>query len=170
VVTDGQLVERFGGGLERDSAPHFRGRLDRRLLLQRCDDCGRWHHPPRPICPRCWSTRVTPTEIVGSGTIHLTTFLHQGPAAEGVDYATPYPVVTVELDEQEGLRFTGTVVDAARDDIRIGARVQLDWIERGGVPVPVFRLARHRVGAEQGRRASSSAATRAGGSSRTGDR
>ncbi|CAB4364073.1 MAG: hypothetical protein F2681_08705 [Actinobacteria bacterium] len=50
----------------------------------------------------------------GNGTIHLAVFLHQGPPAEGVDYSTPYPVVTVELDEQPGLRFTGTPVPAFR--------------------------------------------------------
>jgi hypothetical protein len=68
-------------------------------------------------------------------------FLHQGPPAEGVDYSTPYPVVTVELDEQEGLRYSSTVVGAANDDITIGKRVTLDWIERSGAPLPVFRLA-----------------------------
>ena len=67
-------------------------------------------------------------------------FLHRGPAAPGVDYRTPYPVVTVELDEQEGLRFTSTVVDAANEDIRIGAPVRLDWTDRSGVPMPVFAL------------------------------
>ena len=75
-------------------------------------------------------------------------FLHQGPPAEGVDYSTPHPVVTVELDEQQGLRFTSTVVGSANEDIRIGERVELDWIERGGMPLPVFRLearARRRV-------------------------
>jgi uncharacterized OB-fold protein len=68
-------------------------------------------------------------------------FLHQGPPAPGVDYSTPYPVVTVELEEQAGLRFTSTVVGAANDDIVIGAPVTLDWIDREGVPVPAFRLA-----------------------------
>jgi uncharacterized OB-fold protein len=72
--------------------------------------------------------------------VHLTIFLHQGPPAEGVDYTTPFPVVTVELDEQEGLRFTSTVVGASNDQISIDRRVELDWIERGDTPVPVFRL------------------------------
>jgi uncharacterized protein len=70
----------------------------------------------------------------------MTIFLHQGPPAEGVDYSTPHPVVTVELDEQAGLRFTSTVVDAPNEAIRIGARVRLDWIDRAGTPLPVFRL------------------------------
>jgi hypothetical protein len=79
-------------------------------------------------------------QVTGDGIIYLTLFLHQGPPAEGVDYSTPYPVVTVELDEQPGLRFTSTVVGANDEAIRIGQRVGLDWIERGGVPLPVFRL------------------------------
>jgi len=69
-------------------------------------------------------------------------FLYQGPPAAGVDYSTPHPVVTVELVEQVGLRITSTVVGAANDDIRIGLPVELDWIERSGAPLPVFRLAR----------------------------
>jgi hypothetical protein len=68
--------------------------------------------------------------------------LHQGPPAPGVDYAQgPYPVVTVELDEQPGLRFTSTVVGAPIDELVIGRRVVLGWIERNQVPFPVFRLA-----------------------------
>lgn len=67
-------------------------------------------------------------------------FLYQGPPAPGVDYSTPYPVVTVELEEQVGLRFTATVVDADNGDIRIGKPVRLDWRERSGSPMPVFVL------------------------------
>lgn len=142
VITDEELVDRFPGHpLDHDSAAHYRGRLERRLLLHRCGACGTWHNPPKPICPACWSTDVTPTEVRGTGTIHLAIFLHQGPPAEGVDYTTPYPVVTVELDEQPGLRFTSTVVGAPNEAITIGARVRLDWIDRAGSPLPVFRLA-----------------------------
>jgi uncharacterized OB-fold protein len=141
-ISDDELVTRFAGHpLDLDSAAHYRGRLERRLLVHRCGACGTWHHPPRPICPVCWSTDVVATEVAGTGTIHLAIFLHQGPPAEGVDYTTPYPVVTVELDEQPGLRFTSTVVGAPNDTITMGGRVTLDWIERAGAPLPVFRLA-----------------------------
>ena len=140
-LTDEELVARFPGQrIDHDNKAIFRARLDHRLLVNRCDDCGTWHQPPSPICPSCWSSNVTPTEVSGRGTIHMAIFLHQGPPAEGVDYSTPHPVVTVELDEQQGLRFTSTVVGSANEDIRIGERVELDWIERGGMPLPVFRL------------------------------
>jgi hypothetical protein len=67
-------------------------------------------------------------------------FLHQGPPVEGIDYSSPYPVVTVELDEQIGLRFTATVTGAPQAAVTIGARVRLDWIDRAGEPIPAFRL------------------------------
>jgi uncharacterized OB-fold protein len=84
---------------------------------------------------------VVPTEVTGNGRIHLLVVLHQGPPAAGVDYGTPYPVATVELDEQPGLRFTATVVGSANADIAIDERVDLTWIDRAGVPTPAFRLA-----------------------------
>jgi uncharacterized OB-fold protein len=140
-LTDEELVGRFAGYvLDHDNKAVFRGRLEHRLLVNRCADCGLWHQPPRPMCPRCWSTNVAATEVSGRGTIFMAIFLHQGPPAEGVDYATPYPVVTVELDEQEGLRLTSTVVGAPNEEITIGRRVDLDWIDRAGSPLPVFRL------------------------------
>lgn len=142
MVTDEDTISVFRGQMiDRDNAAHYRGRMERRLLINRCMDCGTWRHPPRPICSHCWSSSVEPTAVAGTGTIHLAIFLHQGPPAEGVDYATPYPVVTVELDEQPGLRFTSTVVGAPNEAIAIGRRVRLDWVERAGGPLPVFRLA-----------------------------
>jgi uncharacterized OB-fold protein len=83
---------------------------------------------------------VVPTAVSGKGSIFMAIFLHQGPPAEGVDYSTPHPVVTVELVEQPGLRVTTTVIGSPNEHITIGAQVELDWIERAGVPVPAFRL------------------------------
>jgi uncharacterized protein len=140
-ITDEELVACFPGRqLDHDNKAFYRAWLDRRLLINRCGGCGAWHHPPKPVCPRCWSTDVRPTPVTGRGTIFMFVLLHQGPPAEGVDYSTPYPVVTVELDEQEGLRLTSTVVAAANHEIRIGRRVELEWIERAGAPMPAFRF------------------------------
>ena len=140
-ITDEELVERFPGQpITHDNAEHYRGRLRRELLMNRCTECGHWHAPPRPVCPECWSFDVEATPVQGEGTIFMAIFLHQGPPAPGVDYKVPYPVVTVELDEQPGLRFTSTVVGTDNDAIRIGKRVRLKWIDRAGAPVPVFEL------------------------------
>lgn len=140
-ITDDELVARFPGEpITHDNKAHYRGRLERRLLINCCGECGTWHHPPRPVCPKCWSSDIAPADVSGSGAIALAIFLHQGPPAEGVDYSTPYPVVAVDLNDAPGVRFTATVADAANDDIVIGRRVTLDWRERHGSPMPVFRI------------------------------
>jgi uncharacterized protein len=140
-ISDDDLVKSYPGQpITHDNAEHYRGRLDHRLLLGRCRSCRRWQSPPKPVCPHCWSFDVESAPVSGDGTIFMAIFLHQGPPAPGVDYSTPYPVVTVELDEQPGLRFTATMMGADRDAIRIGARVRLGWIDRAGAPVPVFEL------------------------------
>jgi uncharacterized OB-fold protein len=142
-ISDADLVKRFSyQQVDRDNRDFYRGWLAHELRMNRCTDCGRWHHPPRPMCPACWSWNVAPTPVSGRGTVHLLMQLHQGPPAPGVDYSKgPYPVVTVELEEQPALRYTSTVVNCDPSDIAIGMPVQLTWIERHGAPFPVFEPA-----------------------------
>ena len=142
-ITEAELVERFPYvRMDHDTKHLYRGWLARELRLNRCRDCGFWHNPPKPVCPRCWSSAVEPTPVSGRGCVHLLTWLHQGPPAPDVDYAAgPHPVASVELAEQAGLRFTTTVVDCPRERLEIGLAVELHWIERFGAPFPVFRPA-----------------------------
>jgi hypothetical protein len=73
--------------VERDTVEHYRGYLSRQLVINRCADCGRWHHPMRPMCPACWSGNVEATPVSGRGIVYLFMLLHQGPPADGVDYS-----------------------------------------------------------------------------------
>ncbi|ARE37775.1 hypothetical protein A0W34_30085 (plasmid) [Rhodococcus sp. BH4] len=142
-IDDEALVRAFPGEpITHDNAAHYRGRLRHELVISKCQDCDEWHHPPKPVCPQCWSTRVVPTSVSGSGTIFMVIFLNQGPPADGVDYSTPYPVASIDLADAPGVRFTSTVVGGTNDEVVIGAAVELDWIERNGSPMPVFRLTR----------------------------
>jgi uncharacterized OB-fold protein len=142
-ISDADVLARFPRArVDHDNKHQFRGLLEHRLLINRCLDCGTWHQPPRPICPNCWSTNLEAAEVSGQGTIHLLIFLHQGPPTPGVDYSTPYPVAVVELAEQEGLRYSSTVVDADGVELSIGMPVTLAWIEREGNPFPAFRPVR----------------------------
>jgi len=140
MLSDEELMDALPGvRVDHDNAAHYRGLLARRLLVNRCDDCGVWPHPPRSVCPRCWSRSITATEVSGQGTVAMLTFLHQRPRATGDD--GPYPVVAVELIEQPGLRVAATLVDASYADIVLDAAVELAWVERDGRPVAAFRLA-----------------------------
>jgi uncharacterized protein len=125
--------------LDHLNKQYYQGLLRHELLASRCESCGAWHTPLRPICPSCWSTEVIPVQVSGRGTVHLLTFLHQGPP--GVDYEGGFPLAAIELAEQPGLRVEATVVDCPRDRLRIGLEVELAWIDRDGAPWPAFRPA-----------------------------
>ena len=139
VPSDEEVLERLPDFLiDEDTIEHYRGILQKKLLINRCQNDGYWIYPHRPVCPQCWSDDVVPTEVSGAGSIFLLTFVHQGEPIPGV--AFPIPLAGVELVEQQGLRYLGVIVDSAREDIRIGAAVELTWTERNGAPAPAFRV------------------------------
>jgi uncharacterized OB-fold protein len=140
-LSDAELVDAYAPlVVDRDTGSFYRGWLARELRVSECAACGHRFLPPRPVCPRCWSTDVRGVAVSGRGTIFLLLLLHQGPPAPGVDYAAgPYSVATVELEERTGLRFTTTVVDADARALALGQPVELTWIERNGMPFPAFR-------------------------------
>lgn len=141
-VSDIELLERMPKApINHDNKDHYRGYLDKKLLINCCDDCGIWHRPSCSHCPKCWSENITATQVSGNGTVHNLIFVHQGAPADGVDYSGGYPIATVELDEQEGLRFSSTIINCAREDMRIGMSVKLTWVARNGAPYPVFEPA-----------------------------
>ena len=123
--------------IDQDNRAFYEGWPVHELRVQKCADCSKWHMPPRTICPFCWSFNVVPTAVSGRGRVYLFIILSQGIESPGVTY--PYPVVTIELEEQPALRFTSTMVDCALSDIKIDMPVELAWIDRSGVPFPAFR-------------------------------
>ncbi|MGV0643908.1 OB-fold domain-containing protein [Mycolicibacterium sp. XJ2546] len=116
-----------GGPLQRpaptpDEMEFWRSGSDGRLRIQRCHGCGRWQHPPNPVCHRCLSRDVEFEPVSGSGTVYSVTVNHQ----LWLPHLTePYAVIVVELDEQPGLRFLSRVVDTAVCDVVIGMRVRV---------------------------------------------
>jgi uncharacterized OB-fold protein len=88
------------------------------LLLQRCDECGRFRHPPRPMCPHCQSLAWSAVPAAGRG--EVVSFVRprhpRWPWFEG-----GYVVVLVELEE--GVRVVSNLVEAAPDTVRTGMSV-----------------------------------------------
>ncbi|MDG2111802.1 MAG: zinc ribbon domain-containing protein [Actinomycetota bacterium] len=139
-----ELLDAWPGvRIDHDNEAFYRGLLNRQLLVNRCDDCGHWHHPPRPVCPQCWSRAITPTEVEGEGFIAMFTILRQGARRPGIDYTEGHPLVAVELDEQPGLRVPGTIIGTPPTDIEVGNRVQMVWRDiDGAAPRPDFEVVR----------------------------
>ena len=151
-VSDDDVFKRFPDVLiTYDNIEHYRGLLRRRLLINRCDDCGYWIYPHRPLCPRCWSWSVTPTEVSGRGRVHLFTEVkHTRANDQAAQRQGAVVLIGVELAEQPGLRYLSTVDAIAFADLRHDMPVELTWTERDGLAVPAFRPATRNEEAQVG--------------------
>ncbi|HTC14184.1 MAG TPA: OB-fold domain-containing protein [Steroidobacteraceae bacterium] len=118
-----------------DAAFFWEGAARGELLGQRCADCQRLAHPPRPMCPFCHSLKREVVRLSGRGTVCSWT-IPRHPAPLG--FAEPPIVALIEL--AEGIRLVSNVVEVAQAEMRNGLSVQVLFAPtRGGRAVPVFR-------------------------------
>ena len=107
------------------------------LRFQRCQQCGTWRHPPRPMCNSCHSLQWEWAATQGKGKVYCWTTVYQA-LDPAFAQAVPYAAVVVELDE--GPRLTTWVTGISPDDLHIGMPVEL-WFDpvTSEVTLPKFR-------------------------------
>jgi uncharacterized OB-fold protein len=94
-----------------------------RLVLQRCDDCATYQHPPEIICPRCRSENLAWQEVARTGAVYTVVNVTRQ-VYPNTEHLLPYNIVLVEVDGTS-TRVFGNVLGAAFEDITIGAPVEL---------------------------------------------
>jgi hypothetical protein len=126
--------------IDHDNIAHYRGLMGRKLLFNRCDDCGTWIYPHRPLCPQCLSWNVTATEVSGQGRLYMYTFINQSRDPDK-PLLEPMQAAAIELAEQKGFRYLSRVVNCPPDALAHDMKVQLTWIEENGRIWPAFEPA-----------------------------
>ncbi|MFJ8816415.1 Zn-ribbon domain-containing OB-fold protein [Amycolatopsis thermoflava] len=125
-----------------ESAKLWTGGLDGQLLIHRCRACGRFFHPPGPVCWRCHSTEVGPEPASGRAAVAAFTINRQ-PWVPG--FPPPYVVAMVELADEPDVRLVTNIVGIAPEDVRIGLEVEVFFEEwegpDGKLALPLFRPA-----------------------------
>jgi uncharacterized OB-fold protein len=123
-----------------DDAPFWRAAAERRLVFQRCANCGAHRHPPAPMCPRCQSMRTDWNEAPARGVLFSYTVTHVAPHPALRD-RTPYVVALVSFPSLDGVRLVTNIVATDPGLLRIGADVELVWEPLGAdMHVPRFRI------------------------------
>ena len=125
-------IERPRADPSPDTQPYWDGLARGVVLIQKCTDCGRHRHYPRPMCDGCFSFAHDWVEASADVTVHSWTITHHAfhPAFK---VALPYTLVTVDL--AEGVRLLAPLDGG--NDVRIGMRLRLE-VDRG-VGLPVLR-------------------------------
>ena len=107
-----------------DTKPFWDALNEGRFRLQRCADCGKVRHYPRPVCDACWSMNVTWRDASGKGRVHSWTVTHHA-FHPGFKLELPYALVTVDLDE--GVRMNARLRGLDPAELRVGLPVRIDF-------------------------------------------
>ncbi len=120
-----------------DSQPFWDALKKHRLELQKCGNCGKIRHYPRPVCDACSSMKVEWVEASGKGKVYSWTVSHH-PFHPGFKEDVPYILVTVELEE--GVRMISRLKDAEAEDMKIGMPVEVIYEDvTEEFTMPMFR-------------------------------
>jgi uncharacterized protein len=105
-----------------ESQAYWDGLRDRKLLMPRCDACGKYWFPPSLLCPHCNATKWTWTSTSGRGRIFSYVVYHRI-YHPGFADEVPYAVAVIELDE--GPRMVSNVIGIAPDKVACDLRVEV---------------------------------------------
>jgi uncharacterized OB-fold protein len=120
-----------------ESRPYWEGLSRHVLMLQRCADCGRVRHYPRPMCDACHSLATGWIEASGEATVHSWTVAHH-PFHPAFRQELPYVLVTADLPE--GARLLAQLRGAGAESLRPGLPLRVDYEDNGeGLTLPVLR-------------------------------
>ncbi|HEY4888315.1 MAG TPA: OB-fold domain-containing protein [Candidatus Dormibacteraeota bacterium] len=120
------------------SAPFWEAARQHRLVVQRCEACGRDQYPPDLICRRCQSNRLSFVDAVGGGVIYsFAVYVRSFMSG----FEAPYVLALVDL-ESHSVRMLANIVDTPIPSISVGMPVEVTFEDRGEWVVPQFRAVR----------------------------
>lgn len=100
--------------------PWWNAARDGRLLLPRCDSCGRHFFRPEVACTHCFSTEWQWVAASGRGTLYSYSIIHRPPVP---GFVTPVVFAIVELDEDVAM--FSNIVQCPHEQLRIGMSLQV---------------------------------------------
>lgn len=106
------------------------------LRIARCRRCGRYLHPPGPVCSGCTGRDIRFEPVSGRGSVWSWTVNRY---QWNPSMPPPYVVASVELVEQPDLRLLTNLVECSTEEIRVGMPVEVCFARAGDAHVPLFR-------------------------------
>ena len=120
--------------------PFWDAATEHRLVIQRCQDCRHFNHPPRPVCDACHSETLTFEQVSGRGTIYSFSVMYQ-PNVAGFGDELPYLNILIELEEQPQLFLVSYLPAVQREQVRVDGKVEVYFEDVDAeLTLPKFRL------------------------------
>ena len=124
-------------------APFWEGVANEKLMLQKCNACGRWQWGPEWICHRCHSDDLKFEEVPPVGRVYSFERVWH-PVHPALKDQGPYIVVLVEFPEHDQARIVGNLLGDPHQDVVIGDEVHAVF-EHHRDEEPAFSLVQWKV-------------------------
>ena len=121
-----------------DNRDFWTSGADGALRITHCQDCGRWQHPPQPLCSHCLSLNVKADPVSGKAVVWNYT-INSRPWTPRL--AEPYAIAIVELAEDSSVHMTTKLVNVDPKDVHIGMPVEVVFEQDEDVWLPFFQPA-----------------------------
>jgi len=122
----------------KGSAPFWDGLKAQRLVLQRCAQCKKIRHYPRPMCDACHSMEAEWVEGSPKGKVYSWMVAHH-PFHPGFKRDLPYIVLTVDM--HDGVRMVAPMTGNDPSRLSLGQSVTLGFEKiNDDITLPRFSL------------------------------
>ncbi|WP_423799806.1 Zn-ribbon domain-containing OB-fold protein [Neobacillus sp. SAB-20_R2A] len=112
----------------QDNQPYWDGADRHELIIQKCESCQNYSHPPGPACAKCGSTELSWENFGGDvkGTVYSYVISYR-PFLPGFQDSLPLVIAIVELEKAPAVKIIGNVLECNPEDVRIGMSVSMTW-------------------------------------------
>lgn len=124
--------------------PYYDGARAGRLVLQRCNSCGKYQWGPEWICHHCHAFDLGWGEVNPEGVIYSYERVWH-PVHPALKDQGPYIVVLVELPHADNVRLIGNLLGDATVAVRIGSKVRAVFEHHEDVDKPFTLVQWQRV-------------------------
>jgi uncharacterized OB-fold protein len=95
-----------------EAKPYWDGLKDNKLMLPKCDDCGKAHFYPRVICPHCHSRHISWIQASGKGKLYSFEIAYR---SLNRAFKVELPVVLAMVELEEGPRIMSNLINIEPD-------------------------------------------------------
>jgi uncharacterized OB-fold protein len=107
-----QLARPLPSPITPEAQPYWDGMKDHKLMLPKCDDCGKPFFYPRIACPLCHSRRISWIQASGKGKLYSFEIAYRS-LSPAFKVKAPYILAMVELEE--GPRLMSNLINIEPD-------------------------------------------------------
>lgn len=130
------MIEQFVPVPTPETQPFWEATSRGELITKRCDQCERPHFYPRMVCPFCGSTALSWIPLSGHGRLY-SYIINYRP----IPQREPAEIIAI-VELSGGLRMMTNIIDATPEpgSLPLDAPVEVAFVERGGVSLPMFKI------------------------------